>query len=453
MKNKFLFFLFLSTFLNTYVVAQQPAFITDSLDIYIQREMQRWQIPGLAITIVKDGKVIVSKGYGVTNLETNQKVDENTLFMIASNTKAFTGTALALLDYQKRLSLNDRVTKHIPYFKLYDEDMTEMATIEDLLSHRLGFETFQGDFLNWDSNLSRRALIENMQKNKPVYDFRDTWGYCNAGFLAAGEIVESVTDTTWDDFIQHNFFKPLDMNHSSTTYRVISTEKNVCVPYTLFENKLIRLEYDSIDNLAAVGGINSCASDLSNWLLMQLNDGSFNGKQVFPPQVVKNTRVPRSIVNAGGSGLYKSQHFNLYGLGWFIKDYEGRRIIMHDGGANGFVTSTCFIPEANLGIAVLTNTDANSLYDALRYQIMEAYFNVPYRNLSEMYFEFANAGNNSMNEQIRLWREKAGNTEKPELVLSKYTGIYENEVYGKIEIKEEKGKLNIYFAHHPHLTG
>ena len=217
-------------FSTLHLVAQQPAFITDSLDIYIQREMERWQIPAVAIAIVKDGKVIVEKGYGVIDLESGKKTDENTLFMIASNSKAFTGTALSNLDFQKRLSLDDKVTKHLPYFGLYDPASSQLATVEDLMCHRLGFSTFQGDFLNWSSTLTRKEVVEGMSRNIPKYQFRDTYGYCNSGFVAAGEVLYAVTDTTWDDYLRVHFFQPLEMKRTSTTRAAIQADANACTP-------------------------------------------------------------------------------------------------------------------------------------------------------------------------------------------------------------------------------
>ena len=451
MKN--LLFAYCLSIVSLTLSAQQPAFITDSLDIYVEREMQRWNIPALSVAIVKDGKIIVEKGYGVINVETKQKTDEHSLFMVASNSKAFTGTSIALLDYQKRLSLDDKVTKHLPYFKLYDDCMTDMVTVEDLMCHRLGFETFQGDFLNWSSNLSRKEVVEGMGRNQPHYNFRDTYGYCNAGFVAAGEVLYAVTDTTWDDFIITHFFGPLDMKRSSTAQAAIKADKNACTPYTMFDGQLVPLEYDYIDNLGPAASINSSAHDLANWLMMQLDNGKFKGKQVFPEQVVKMPRVPRTVVSPGNSGLYKSQHFSLYGLGWFVTDYEGRRIYSHGGGANGFVTNTTFVPEAGLGIVVLTNTDANSLYDALRYQIMEAYFNVPYRNLSAIYYERVQTANTPAEEELANWRSTLAKEPKTALPLSAYTGTYTNNVYGDIRIEDVNKELVISFSHHPQLKG
>ncbi|HRF18671.1 MAG TPA: serine hydrolase domain-containing protein, partial [Chitinophagaceae bacterium] len=164
-------------------LAQNPSFITDSLDSYIKRGMSQWQIPGLAIAIVKDGKVILEKGYGIREIGKEDKVDENTLFIIASNSKLFTGTAIAKLDHEKKLSLNDRITQYIPWFRLYDSTSTKLANVRDMLCHRLGTKTFQGDFTFWDSNLQKDSIIWKMRYLKPSGEFRQDYGYCNSAFL------------------------------------------------------------------------------------------------------------------------------------------------------------------------------------------------------------------------------------------------------------------------------
>ncbi|HRB37599.1 MAG TPA: serine hydrolase domain-containing protein, partial [Bacteroidia bacterium] len=223
--------LFLLTVLTTFQTFAQGDFLKDSLDNYINREMQRWQIPGVAIAIVKDGKVITTKGYGLRETGKPDKVDEFTLFQIASNTKAFTGTALALLDYQKRISLDDKVTKYLPWFQLKDPCATEMVTIKDILCHRIGFYTFQSDFLNWDCNMTTDALIKNMRNVQPVNEFRAKYGYCNMGYVTAGEVIKAVTDTSWQDFFDYHFFKPLQMNRSSVFHQKIVTDANAAKPY------------------------------------------------------------------------------------------------------------------------------------------------------------------------------------------------------------------------------
>ena len=194
-------------FLNSF--AQTPSFITDSLNSYIQRGMQQWQIPGLAIAIVKDGKLVLAKGYGVRELGKDDKVDENTLFIIASNSKLFTGVSIAKLDFEKKLSLNDKVTQYIPWFKLYDSNASKMVNVKDLLCHRLGVKTFQGDFTFWDSNLPKDSIVWKMRYLKPPGEFRQDYGYCNSAFLVAGQILEKVTGQTWENYVQENILTPL----------------------------------------------------------------------------------------------------------------------------------------------------------------------------------------------------------------------------------------------------
>lgn len=451
MKKVFFLSLFLCSFYSSF---SQNTFISDSLDTYIHREMRRWDVPGLAVAIVKDGKVIVSKGYGIRNIhKPDEKVNGNTLFQIASNTKAFTATSIALLASQKRLSLDDKVARWMPAFKLKDTLASENVTIRDLLCHRLGLETFQGDIVNWGSNMSRKEIIANFPNIDPVYSFRSHFGYCNAGFLTAGEIIPLATDTSWDDFVDYNFFKPLKMARTTTAWYGIYTDTNACIPYTMCEGKLERMPYVNIDNLGPAASVNSCANDLSHWLLMQLDSGRYEGKQVVPFPVLQTTRTSNTIISDQNNPYFPSKHFMTYGLGWFLEDYNGMKIIRHDGGSNGFVTTTCIIPELNLGIVVLTNTDANNLYGALRQQIIDAYMDLPYRNYSEYYHARASKKERQDEDSLKKERRLVAKRNKPELPLKAYTGKYHNAVYGDITIGEDKGKLVMYFSHHPQLLG
>ena len=414
--------------------------------------MKRWNIPGVAVSIVKDGKVVFMKGYGVRDVNTNAKVDENTLFQIASNTKAYTGTALAILDVQKRLSLNDKITKYFPDFKLYDELATREVTIRDMLSHRIGFQTFQSDFLNWDCNRSRKELINNMRNVKPVYSFRSRFGYCNACFLTAGEIIPLVTDTSWDNYLRYNFFIPLKMTRTSTDYASIKKDDNFSLAHTVFDGKLMATPYGNIDALAPAASINSCVKDVSNWIIMQLANGMFEGEQVVPVDAIKKTRQSNMIVRDAADERFPSKHFKSYGLGWFLEDYQGKKIISHDGGANGFVTNTTLIPEENFGFTILTNTDANDFYTALRDQLIDDLFKVPYRNISVMYYSDFTRNVMVQDSAMHVLLKKAG-INKPALELDAYSGKYTNEIYGEIEIMNNSGRLSVHFSHHPRLSG
>jgi CubicO group peptidase (beta-lactamase class C family) len=444
--RKLLFLLFLLPF--ALPAQQQPAFITDSLDTYISREMAGWNLPGLAIAIVKDGKVVVSKGYGVTEIGTDKKVNDETLFQVASCSKAFTATSLALLAQQKKLSLEDTVTRYIPFFKLYDPLATKQTTIRDLLCHRLGLQTFQGDFLNWDSNLSRKQVIEQLAREKPVYGFRAQYGYCNAAFLTAGEIIPVVTGQSWDAFIKSTFFDPLEMKRSSTTYAAIKSDANAARPHSKWEGKEIVIPYDNIDNLGPAGSVNSCVKDFSHWLLMQLDSGRFNGKQVVPFSVLQETRRPNMII-PGTPALFPGMHFQTYGLGWYMADFYGKKVIWHNGGAGGFLSTTFFVPELNLGGVVFTNSDNNNLYNALRYQILDAYLGLPYRNYSAIYRGIFAKNDAKADQEIAGWKYLASKNPALPAAAKNFAGVYENPVYGKMMVTVDGNKIGASFEHHP----
>lgn len=431
----------------------QPAFITDSLDIYINNAMKQWQVPGLAVAVVKDGKIVLANGYGVKDVKSNEKVDEYTLFQIASNSKAFTGTAISLLDYQKRISLDEKVTQYMPSFKLYDDCSSQLCTVRDLLCHRLGYETFQGDFLHWNSNLTRNQLINNLKNLKPALPFRYSYGYCNMGFVIAGELVKLKTDTSWEDYIRTHFFEPLQMKHTYTSYEQLVKDKNACRPYTLVDDKLVAINYANIENIGPCASINSCVRDMANWLILQLDSGRFNGQQLVPWPVIAETRT--TMMNAGdvNSKMFPSRHFTTYGLGWEMYDYNGKKVIEHGGGTNGFVTKTKFIPEMGLGIIVYTNSDANSLYEALAVQIIDAYMNLPYRNYSNYYFDRYSSFAKAKQAKIDEARKIVAQNNKPSIDLKNFTGKYNNSFYGDIDIKIEGNKLRIYFSHHPSNIG
>src|SRR6201986_2903436 len=213
MKKLYLFFfgIIIVTSLARAQNADRSKFIPDSLDNFINRALTNWRIPGAAVCVVKDGKVVMMKGYGIKELGMNNKVDENTLFMIGSNTKAFTATALAMLQVQGKLSLDDKVTKYIPEFKLDNKYANEEVDIRDLLCHRIGFKTFQGDFTFYNTDLTRDQVIEKMSVVKAAYPFRTKWGYTNSAFLTAGQIIPRVTNKPWEIYLRENIFAPLGM--------------------------------------------------------------------------------------------------------------------------------------------------------------------------------------------------------------------------------------------------
>lgn len=426
---------------------QLPSFVKDSLDDYVKQAMTDWKIPGVAVCIVKNGKVAWMKGYGVKELNNPDPVNENTLFMIGSNSKAFTATALAMLDAEKKLSLDDKVQQWLPDFKMYDPWVAKETNIRDLLCHRLGFETFQGDFMYFDSDLSTAEVREKMGKLKPLYGFRSKWGYTNSAFMTAGEIIPKVTGKSWADFITENIFKPLGMNSSLALSKDIKTAPNKASAHTVVMGELKKIPYGNIDNLAPAGSISSSVNDMSKWVMMQLNSGKLDDKQIVPASAIAQTRTPHSILGNGGH-MFNKAHFSLYGLGWFLEEYAGRKIVAHTGGVNGFVTSVCLVPEEKLGIIVLTNTDANNFYEALRNEIEDAYLGLPYRNYSKAYLGFQQQDEKEKEKQYKAIRDSIAMHPKAELPLAAYAGEYVHDVYGKMNMTVDGDKLIMRFEHH-----
>jgi CubicO group peptidase (beta-lactamase class C family) len=443
-------------FLNSTTFSQTdtaPAFIKDSLDGYVQNALNTWQMPGVAVCVVKDGKVVVMKGYGTTAMNGNSKVDENTLFMIGSNSKAFTATALAMLEAEsqtgkgKKFSLDDNVQQWLPDFTMYDPWVAKEANIRDLLCHRLGFETFQGDFMYFDSDLTTAEVRKKFGKVKPMYGFRSRWGYCNAAFMTAGEIIPRVSGKTWADFVTEKIFMPLGMSRSLALSKDIEAASNKASAHTVVMGQLQKIPYGNIDNLAPAGSISSSVNDMSHWVMALLNGGRYDGKQVIPSAAINQTRLPHSILGNGGA-LYNKGHFSLYGLGWMLEEYNGKKIVSHTGGVNGFVTSVTLIPEEKLGIVVLTNTDANNFYEALKWEIMDAYMNLPYRNYSKVYLGFSQSDEKEKEKEYKKIQDSIAMKPASALPMQAYTGTYTHDVYGKMAIKAENGKLIMRFEHH-----
>jgi CubicO group peptidase (beta-lactamase class C family) len=427
-------------------------FIIDSLDAYIERGMRQWQIPGLAIAIVKDGRVVVRKGYGVREKGKPEPVDENTLFIIASNSKLFTGTALAKLDYEKKLSLNDKVTTYIPWFRLYDSNSTRLATVRDMLCHRIGLKTFQGDFTFWNSNLPKDSIIWKLRYLKPPLQFRQDYGYCNSGFLVAGQILEKVSGLSWENYVQSFILSPLGMTNTYMNTAGLAGRTNVAAPHNNQYSPLVKIPFDHVDNLGPATSMVSNVKDLTRWLLFQLDSGRYEGRRILPWEVLQKTRDINILTGSRKSTAYPT-HFRGYGLGLYATDYNGRQVYWHTGGAFGHVTNVCFVPEEKLGITILTNNDNQSFFEALRYQILDAYLEVAYTDRSKFQWGFFVQGQKETDSQLAALQARVNKKLTPEGNLDDYTGDYFNTVYGKITISRSGNNLTCSFQHHPELKG
>ncbi|NCA84929.1 MAG: serine hydrolase [Clostridia bacterium] len=429
---------------TTTTQAQQPAlpeFITSQLDEYVLQGIKDWNLPGVAVAIVKDGRVLVAKGYGLRDHHLPDPVDANTLFMIASNTKSFTGTAVALLEYQDKCKITDKVTGYVPGFAMNDPWVTQHVTIADVLSHRIGMATFQGDFLYFYSNLKPEEIYEKFPLIVPQFDFRERYGYCNAGYFWAGQCIESITGKPWNEFIETQLLQPLEMNRTLTLSENLQQQKNVASAHTLQQGVLTVFPQTNIDVIGPAASMSSSVNDLSHWLIAQLDSGRYNGRQVIPYEVIAKTRYPQTIQSRN----------SMYGLGWSIEDYADVQVISHGGGILGFVTGVTIVPELNLGIVVLTNSDENWFYDALKDEILDAFLGKPVGNYSGRYLQVYNQRQAINNQQIQQWRDTVLMHLPASLPLAAFAGKYESELYGSIRLSVADESLLIDFEHHPDL--
>lgn len=439
-----IFTLMISTRAQT---VDRSRFIKDSLDNYLSRSLTYWRIPGVAICIIKDNKVVLMRCYGIKELGLPAKLDENTLFMIGSNTKAFTATALAMLQERKVLSLDDKVTKYMPDFKLDNKAAGEQTIIRDLLCHRLGFTSFEGDFTFYNTNLTRKEIIQKLAILKPVYPFRAKWGYTNAAFLTAGELVTSTTSRSWESFIKDNIFAPLGMINTQALSKNMPAALNKTAAHTITDGRLTAIPYAQLDGLAPSGSISSSINDMSKWVLALLNNGKVGQREIIPAGAINATWQPQAFVGEADKG-----GFLMYGLGWYLQDYYGHRVVSHTGSVNGYESSVTLVPDQKLGIVILTNTDQNGLNKTLNWDLIDAYLKIPYHGYNDIAItDYRNQVINDQAKDKRL-RDSLALNPQPALPLSAYTGKFTNELYGNMTIAlGELNTLDMRFEHHPKM--
>ena len=285
---------------------------------------------------------------------------------------------------------------------------------------------------------------------KAVYPFRTRWGYTNAAFATAGEIIPAVTGKQWEDYLKEKIFIPLGMNNTLALSKELPNAANKAAPYTLENGKMIKIPYCVIDNLAPAGSISSSAKDMGKWLTMQLNNGKYDDKEIVPAKAIQSIRYPNSIMG-NGSTAFNNSNFTLYGLGLMLQDYEGKRIVSHTGGVNGFVSSVTMIPQDKLGIVILTNTDQNALYEALKWEIVDAYLGLHYRNYSKLFLSNDKMQRVSQQKTEKKFQDSAALALKPTLPQDAYTGNYVNGVYGNMKVVKENNELRMRFEHHPDM--
>jgi len=434
-----------------FVYAQSLDDKLKEIDAYAQQVIADWKGPGMAIAIVKDDKVVLQKGYGLRELGKPDKVDENTLFAIASNTKAFTTASLAILVDEKKLSWNDKVSKYLPDFQMYDPWVTHELTIRDLVSHRVGLDTFSGDLLWYDTTYSTDEILRRVRYLKPVSSFRSRYGYQNLMFIAAGKVVEKVSGKPWADFVKERILTPLGMNRTTTSIRDL--RDNYAIPHNESGGTLRVLPLGFLDSAAGAVRLNSSVADLSKWIRLQLGRGTFEGKTIFSRQQSWEMWQPNIMqpISEASSQNNPTRHFNAYGMGWGMYDYYGRKIINHSGGLDGMLSYTVLIPEENAGFVVLTNNESPSFLIMMN-KIRDMLVDAPKRDWNaEAKAQVERNKAADAAERAKVDAARVPNT-KPSLDLAKYAGTYSSQMYGDVTVTNENGKLVLRFGPAPNFV-
>ena len=431
-------------------VVAQPAPL-DGFDAYVNNSIKEWNVPGVAIAIVKDDKIVYAKGYGVKELGKPGKVTENTIFAIGSSSKAFTSAAIAMLGDEKKIKWDDRVTKYLPDFEVYDRYVTREMTVRDLLTHRIGLE--RGDLLWHSSPHSRKEVLRRIRYLEPASSVRSRFGYQNVMYLAAGEIVPVLTGKSWDAFITDRIFKPLRMNSSDTTIRTLKNFSDVATPHAEIDNKVTPIAWRNIDNIAPAGSINSNVIDVSQWVRLQLGKGKFEGKQLISSAAIQEMHASQTVIPLAGTMklLYPEANFLNYGLGWFLSDYRGHKLVEHGGAIDGMRAQVAMIPSKNIGVVVLTNMSGSLVPTALGYRALDAYLGVEKRDWSaDLLKSYAPLLAAAKAAQAKAEANRVKGT-SPSLALGKYAGNYVSQMYGTVKVSVENGILKTTFG--PHFNG
>jgi CubicO group peptidase (beta-lactamase class C family) len=446
--------------------AQAP---TAELDAWVERARREFDVPGIAVAIVKDGQLVTARGYGVRTLGRPDAIDGDTVFGIASNTKAFTTAALSILADEGKLAWDDPVTKHLPWFAMHDPYVSREITVRDLVTHRAGLGLGGGDLLWWPpTDLTREEIARGARHLPPASSFRSRYAYNNVLFVVAGLVVDAASGRTWDDFIRTRIFGPLGMTRSNTSVTRNPTDGNVATPHALVNGKPTAIGFWNFDNVGAAASINSTARDLARWALVQLDGGRIGGvqaesgatngskgqrlfsermsREMWSPQTIQRIPDPHPALAA------MRPTFAAYGLGWALADYRGHELVSHGGALPGYATRVMLVPSLKLGVIVLTNQETPAAHQSLVYHVLDSYMGGPTTDWIAAYAKARAAAQTNERETLaKAAAERHANT-APSLPLDRFAGTYRDPWYGNVTVAHEGDRLVMRFSRTPLLV-
>lgn len=422
------------------------------LDAYVDQAMKEWQVPGLAIAVVRNDSVILARGYGVRDVGKPGAVDANTVFAIASTTKAFTAAAIGMLVDAKTLDWDDPVAHWLPYFEVADPLANQEFLVRDLLNHRSGLE--RGDLLWATGRYDRKEVVSHLRYLRQIHPFRTTYGYSNNMFITAGMVVTEASGMSWDDFIEQRIFQPLGMSRSNTSVRELAGMENVAEPHEMVDGQLRTVPHFNLDNEGPGGSINSSVADMAQWLRLQLAGGSYGGQQLVSREALEVTHTPATIIPIGkrDRAMFPDLHFSAYAMGWQVQNYRGELLLQHGGAIDGMRSRVALVPDAKFGLVILSNRGGgNLLFDAIRNRILDALLGAPPRDWSAEYLAVYRSDSARGARDDREYEETRIAGTHPSLELESYTGSYTSDAYGEARITMEDGHLVLSIG--PRFTG
>ena len=364
--------------------ATQPGLATRDIDALVTDAMQAFSVPGVAVGVVKDGAVVHAAGYGVREIGLDDPVDTETLFRIASTSKAFTAASLAMLVDAGKLNWDDRVVDHIPDFALYDPWVTREFTILDLLTHRSGLVSGAGDLMLWPKpNLfTREDIIHGLRYFRPESGFRTEYAYDNLLYIVGGELVPAVTGIAWEDFVDEYILGRLGAEHCFAGRIPPEAMQNLAAPHAIVEGVLQVVDRNraspEVDVAAAAGGVRCSVGDLLKWIKVQLARGKLaDGSALFSEEQSHIMWSPQTILGVSDEAYQRDRtHFRAYALGWRLADVHGYKQVSHTGSYTGWRAEVILVPELDLGVVVLVNASAGNARSAIAEGIVKSYMGI-----------------------------------------------------------------------------
>ena len=438
--------------------AQKPPAPPPGFDAYVASVLKTFTVPGVAVAIVKDGQVVLARGYGVRRLGEPTPVDAQTQFGIASNTKVFTATALAMLVEEGKLAWDAPVIQYLPSFAMYDPYVTRELTVRDLLVHRSGLGLGAGDLLWWPpSTYDRKEIARRLRYIKPATSFRSAYAYDNVLYLVAGELIEAVSGKTWEDFVRGRILARVGMTHSDVNHSAAGRGGNVATPHAEVNDTVRPVAPFLSDNTNPAGGIVSGAEDMAKWVMVQLDSGrTADGTRLVSPASIRQIWrevTPTPIYDAPEGLPHLQPRMNGYALGLETRDYRGRLLLTHTGGLPGYLSRVAMIPELRLGVVVLTNQESGAAFNAIAYRVLDHYLGVKAPDYVGAYARQVARNRAELVALTNRASTQRDSTAGPSLPLERYAGTYRDVWYGDVAITLENGGLVIRMTRTPSMVG